>query len=112
MELDRELADPAPVDERDEVALAALVQQAPNDGMSRAFDDLQHATFRAPLAILPGDPHADLILVQHGAHLVWRQVDVGAAVVADQEAVSVAMSLNGSFDFIQQTAGGVGIFDI
>jgi hypothetical protein len=50
--------------------------------------------------------------VQHGAHLVWRQVDVGAAVVADQEAVSVAMSLNGSFDFIQQTAGGVNIFDI
>jgi hypothetical protein len=91
---------------------AALVQQAPNDGMSRALDDLQHAAFRAPLAILPGDPHADLILVQHGAHLVWRQVDVGAAVVADQEAVSVAMSLNGSFDFIQQTAGGVGIFDI
>jgi hypothetical protein len=50
--------------------------------------------------------------VQHGPHFVWREVDVGAAVVADQEAVPVAMSLNGSFDFIQQTAGGVVIFDI
>jgi hypothetical protein len=50
--------------------------------------------------------------VQHGAHLIWRQVDVGAAVVADQEPMPVAMSLNRAFNFIQQTAGGVNIFDI
>jgi hypothetical protein len=47
------------------------------------------------------------VLVQHRAHLVGRQVNVGAAVVADQEAVAVAMSLNRAFNFIQQTAGGV-----
>jgi hypothetical protein len=50
--------------------------------------------------------------VQHRAHLVRRQINVGASVVADQEAVPVAMPLNGSFDFIQQTAGGVNILDI
>jgi hypothetical protein len=48
--------------------------------------------------------------VQHGAHLIGRQVDVGFAVVADDEAVAVAVPLERCLRFHQQTAGGVGEF--
>jgi hypothetical protein len=50
--------------------------------------------------------------VQHRAHLVGRQVHIGFAVVALHETVAVAMSLNRSFKFFQQTVGMVIIFDM
>jgi hypothetical protein len=50
--------------------------------------------------------------VQHRAHLVRGQIDVGFAVVALHETVSIAMPLNSSFKFIQQAAGMAIIFDM
>jgi hypothetical protein len=50
--------------------------------------------------------------VQHRAHLVRGQVDVCFTVVALHETVAVAMSLNSSFEFVQQAAGTDIIFDM
>jgi hypothetical protein len=50
--------------------------------------------------------------VQHCTHLVRGQIDVGFAIVALHETVSIAMPLNSSFKFIQQTAGVAIIFDM
>jgi hypothetical protein len=50
--------------------------------------------------------------VQHGPHLVRGQIDVCFAVVALYETVAIAMTLNGSFEFIQQAAGSDIIFDM
>ena len=58
----------------------------------------------AALAVLPHDARLDAVLVQHRAHLVGRQVDVGFAVVALHEAVAVAMALDHAFDFVEQAA--------
>ncbi len=91
---------------------AVFVQQATDDRMRGALDDLQHTPFGATFSILPHDPHPNLVLVQHRAHLVRRQVDVGAAVFANQKPVPVAMALHRTFNFVQQTAGGVDILDI
>ncbi len=93
---------------------AAFVQQAADDRLRRALDDLQHPAFRPPLAIVPHDAHAHPVLVQHRAHLVGRQVDVGLAVVAQDVAVAIAMALDDALDFIEQ-AGRVlwsDVFDI
>jgi len=88
------------------------VQQAPDDRVGRPLDDLQHAPFGPALSVLAHDPHTDLVLVQDRPHFVRRKVNISAAVVTDQESMPVAMSLNRAFNFIQQTAGGVNIFDI
>jgi hypothetical protein len=47
------------------------------------------------------------VAVQHRAHLVGGQVDVGVAVVAHHETVAVAVALHRAFNFFQQVAGGV-----
>ncbi len=83
------------------------MQQAPDDGVRRPLHDLEHAPLGPALAVLADYPDLDLVLVQHGAHLVGRQVDVRAAVVADQKTVSITVPLHRSFNFIQQTAGSV-----
>ena len=81
---------------------AAFVQQAADDRLRRALDDLDHAPLGAALAVVPHDARLDAVLVQHRAHFVGGQVDVGFAVVAHHEAVAVAMSLDHAFDFIEQ----------
>ncbi|MCY1382962.1 hypothetical protein D9M69_710420 [compost metagenome] len=88
------------------------MQQAADDGLLGALDDLDHAPLGASATVLSHDARLDAILVQHRAHLVRRQVDICLAVVALHEAVPVAMSLNSSFDFIQQAAGSDIIFDM
>jgi len=50
--------------------------------------------------------------VQHRAHLVRGQINVCFTVITLHEAVPVAMSLNSSFEFIQQAAGSTIIFDM
>jgi hypothetical protein len=78
-------------------------------GCGRALDDLQHAAFRTARDPAARCAHAP-VFVQHGAHLVGGQVDVGAAIVADEEAVSIAVPLNGAFNFVSSCAGGVVYF--
>jgi hypothetical protein len=50
--------------------------------------------------------------VQHRAHLVGGQIDVGFTVIALHEAVPIAMSLHRAFNFIQRYAGRAKIFDM
>ena len=62
-----------------------------------AVDPLGHlddATFRAPLAVNAGDPNQRPVTVQHLAHLVLVEKDVGTAVVGNQKAVAIRMPLH------------------
>ena len=91
---------------------AAFVQQAADDRLLRRSMISTHAAFGPALAVVAHDARLDAVLVQHRAHLVGRQVDVGFAVVAQHEAVAVAMALDHAFDFIQQARGGRSCRDI
>jgi hypothetical protein len=43
--------------------------------------------------------------VQHRAHLIGRQINVCLAVIASDKSMSIPVTLDGSFNFIQQIAG-------
>jgi len=88
------------------------MQQAADDRLLGALDDFDHPPLGTSAPILPHHARLDTVLVQHCTHLVRGQIDVGFAVVALHETVSVAMPLNSSFKFIQQTAGSAIIFDM
>jgi hypothetical protein len=49
--------------------------------------------------------------VQHGTHLIRRQVNIRLAVIAQYKPVSIAVTLDGAFDLVQQAAGMAGRFD-
>ena len=55
-----------------------------------------------PLLVVAHDARLDAVAVQHRAHLLRREIDVGLAVVADDEAVAVAMALDRALDFGHQ----------
>jgi hypothetical protein len=81
------------------------VQQAADDGLRRALDDLDHAAFGPALAVVPHDAAA------RGPCAAPRASRSGAgrcrfAVVADHVAVAVAVALDHSFDFVEE-AGAV-----
>ncbi len=80
----------------------ALVEQPANDRCLATLDDLEHQTLRTPLPIEANHPHLHAIAVQNRAHLLRRKVDTGLAVVADDKAVTISMSLDGSDDFTHQ----------
>ena len=82
---------------------AALVQQAADDRRLAPLEDLEHAAFGPALAVVAHDAHAHAVAVQHRAHLLRRQIDVGFAVVAQHEAVAVAMALHRAFDLAHQS---------
>ena len=90
------------------------MQQAADDRLRRPLDDLDDAAFGPALAIVADDAGAHAVAVQHRAHLVGGQVDVGLAVVADDVAVAVAMALDHALDFIEQAGRVLGsdVFDI
>jgi hypothetical protein len=71
-------------------------------GCGGTLDDLDHAAFGPALAVVPHDARAHAVLVQHRAHFVGGQVDVGFAVVADHVAVAVAVPLDHALDFVEQ----------
>ena len=80
---------------------AAFVQQAADDGLRRALDDLEHAPLGAAAPVQAHHAHAHAVAVQHRPHLVGRQVDVRLTVVAQHETVAVAMPGNDTFDFVR-----------
>jgi hypothetical protein len=88
----------------------AFVQQAADDGRLAALEDVDDAALGPALAVVAQDAHAHAVAVQHGAHLLRRQVDVGLAVVAADEAVAVAVALHDALDFAQQ--GGAGAWGL
>ena len=55
------------------------------------------------------DAGLDAVLVQHCAHFVGRQVNVGLAVVAQHKAVAVAVAGNRAFKFGKQSGRGAGV---
>ncbi|GGA99189.1 hypothetical protein GCM10011496_20350 [Polaromonas eurypsychrophila] len=51
---------------------------------------------------MPHDARLDTVLVQHGAHFVGRQIDVGLAVIALYKTVAITVARNGAFKFGKQ----------
>ena len=88
------------------------MQKAANDGLRRAFDDLDDLAFRPTTAVMAHDTHPEAVFVQHGTHFVGWQIDVSVAVIADEEAVAIAVALDCSLKLFQQAAGLAQIFDM
>ena len=84
---------------------AAFLQQAANDGLLRALDDLDDAPFRPAFAVLTDDANLDAIPVKHRPHFIGGQINVRFAAVTNQEPVTIPVSLHTAFDFFQQAAG-------
>ena len=91
---------------------AALLQQATNNGLWWPLDYFNDPSLRSSLAVAAHDSGFDPVLVQHSAHLIGRQINIGPAIIARHKTMAIAMALNGSFNFVQQTAGLVHILDI
>ena len=85
---------------------AALVQQPADDRRALALQDLEHAPFGAALAVVADDARLDPVAMQDRAHFLRRQIEVRAAVGADDEAVAVAMALHDAFDFAHEFGAG------
>jgi hypothetical protein len=83
---------------------AAFVEQPSDDGRLAALDDLEDAAFGPALAIEAHETHLDAVAVQHGAHFLLRDVDVGLAVVALDESVAVAVAENHPLGFAHLSA--------
>ena len=83
---------------------AAFLQQAANQGLGRPLDDLHDMPFRAAALVLANDVHAHAILVEHGTHFVGGNVDIGLAIVTNDESMTVSMPLHRSFNFLERIA--------
>ncbi len=80
----------------------AFVQQAADQGGAGAFDDFGYAPLGAAAPVVPNDARLDAVAVQHGAHFVGREVEVGLAVVALHKAVAVAVPMHHAVKLGQQ----------
>jgi hypothetical protein len=87
---------------------AALVQQSADDRRLLALEDLEHAALGPALAVVADDARLDAVSMQHRAHLLLRQVEVGLAIVAHEETVAVAMPLHRAFHLAHQLGADVG----
>jgi hypothetical protein len=54
------------------------------------------------------DPRLDAVFVQHGAHFIGRQIDVGFAVIALHETVAVSVARNGALELCEEARRGAG----
>ena len=87
---------------------ATFVKQAADDRRLLALDDFEHAAFGASLAVEAHDACLYAITVQHRAHFLLGEIQIGLAIVADHEAVSVAVPLHSAFDLAHEvSADGV-----
>ncbi len=87
---------------------AAFLKQAANDRMGRAFNDLGHAAFWPIFAVMTHDSRLDAVLVQHCAHFVRRQIDVGLAIVALHKTVAVTVARHSAFKFSKESGSSAG----
>ncbi len=89
---------------------AAFLQQAADDGLRRSLKDLNHAPLGPSPTVLAHDTRPDPVLMQHCAHLVGWQEDVGLAIVAQDEPMPITVPLHTAFNFIcglrKRGAGG------
>ena len=94
---------------------AALLQQATDDGMRGALQDLGHPAFRASAPVVAHDACAHPVFVQDGTHLVGGEEDIGLSVFTDHEPVAVTVPLHGALDLVgwmQRLGAGVHFFVI
>ena len=80
------------------------MQQTANDRVGRAFNDFSDAAFGPVFAVMTDDSRLDAIFVQHGTHLVWRQVNVGLAVVTLHKTVAITVAINGALEFCEEAS--------
>ena len=90
---------------------AAFVKQPADDRLLGALDDFNHPPLWTTAPVLAHHACLDTVFMKHRTHLVRGQKDVAFAVIALHKTVSIAMSLNGSFKFIQHAAGLAIILD-
>ena len=48
------------------------------------------------------DARLDAVFVEHGAHLIGRQINVCLAIVAQYEAVTIAVTRNNTLEFSEK----------
>ena len=90
---------------------AAFLQEAANDGLGGALQNLEHAAFRPALAVAAHNACLDAVFVQNSAHFIGRQVNVRGPVVAGNKSVAVAVPLHHTFHLVGQAAGLTNSFD-
>ncbi|VWC36931.1 hypothetical protein BPS26883_06741 [Burkholderia pseudomultivorans] len=81
---------------------AVLVEQAADHALVRALGHLDDMPFGAAAAVVADDPRQHAVVVHHLLHLAVRQEQVILAVVADHEAVAVAMALHATGDEVRR----------
>jgi hypothetical protein len=82
------------------------LQEAANNGLGRALNDLYYTALRASFPITPNDAYLDAIFVEYGTHFIGRKIDVRGTIITGHKAVPITMPLHHSFNFVQQTAVG------
>jgi hypothetical protein len=85
---------------------AGFQQQAADDGPLLALEDLEHAALGPAALVEAHDAHAQPVAMHDGMGFLRGEVDVGRAVIGNQEAMAVPMALQRAFDFAEQ-AGAV-----
>ncbi|CAJ0881046.1 hypothetical protein R76727_03343 [Ralstonia mannitolilytica] len=77
---------------------AVLGKQAADDAFVRPLQDLDDLAFGPATAVVANGPHEGAVTVHGLLHLALGQEDVGLAIVADEEAVAVAVADHAAFD--------------
>ena len=85
----------------DDEADPALLVQPPDDGAVRALENVDDLAFRATAPVGAGAAHRRTVAVQHLVHLARSEEDIGAAVVGNEKAEAVGVSLHGAGDEVE-----------
>ena len=87
----------------------AFLQQATDNGIGRSLDDFRDPTFRPVLAVVAHDTRLHAVFVQHSAHFIGRQINIGLAIVAQYKTVAIAVTRNGALELSEEASGRAGI---
>ena len=82
-----------------------FLQKTTNNGLRRSLHNLSNTSFGTPFAVAANNAHFYAIFVQYRPHFIRRQIDVWRTIVARYKSMAIAMTLNYSFNFVQQAAG-------
>jgi hypothetical protein len=70
--------------------------------VGRALNDLGNATLGPVFTVVADDARLDAVFVQHCAHLIGRQIDVGFAVITLHKTVAVSVARNGALELCEE----------
>ncbi len=88
---------------------AVLVDDTTDDAGVGALEHLDQLALGTAAAVRAGDAHHDAVAVQHLAHLLGTEKDVGLAVIAAQEAEAVGVALDAPLDEVGLGRQQVGV---